>query len=227
MFVMAYPVYMREKARKLRVEQRLSLLEIADRLAVPKTTAFYWIRDLPDPDIKYRDTPARARARAKAAEANRDRARANREAAYREGWDEYESLALEPTFTDFVCMYIGEGYKRCRNTVSIANSDPQVIELGDRWIRRFARNKVTYAFQYHPDQDPAYLIRFWSFRLDVDPVLFTYQRKSNSGNLSGRNWRSKHRVLTVRASDTLLRARLQAWIDRTKDRWIDSICLGA
>ncbi len=223
---MAYPAYAREKARELRIEKRLSLLEIADRLALPKTTVFYWIRDLPNPEIKYGDTPARARARAKAARSNSARYKARRDAAYRQGWDEYPALVAEPTFNAFVCMYIGEGYKRDRNRVSLANSDPSVTRLADHWIRRFSRNPVTYMFQYHADQDPDYLVRFWSFGLGVDPTLIKPQRKSNSGRLSGRSWRSKHGVLTVRAADTALRMRLQAWMDRTQDQWLDSLLPG-
>jgi transcriptional regulator with XRE-family HTH domain len=144
------PAYLKEKARELRTRRKLSLLEIAERLALPKTTVFYWIRDLPDPEIKHRDSPARARSRAKAARRNVARYKALRDAAYRRGWDEFPSLAQEPTFTDFVCMYIGEGYKRNRNTVALANSDPRVIRLADWWIRRFSRNPVTYSFQYPP-----------------------------------------------------------------------------
>jgi hypothetical protein len=123
-------------------------------------------------------------------------------------------------------MYIGEGYKRCRNAVSLANSDPRVIRLADYWIRRFSRNPVKDMFQYHADQDPDYLVRFWSFGLGVDPALVKPQRKSNSGQLSGRSWRSRHGVLTVRAADTALRMRLQAWMDRTQDQWLDSLLPG-
>jgi transposase len=43
----AYPAYVREKARKLRVEKHLSIDEIATRLALPRTTVYYWLRDLP------------------------------------------------------------------------------------------------------------------------------------------------------------------------------------
>jgi hypothetical protein len=82
---------------------------------------------------------------------------------------------------------------------------------------------VTYQFQYHEDQDPDYLRRFWSFGLGVSPDLITYQRKANSGRLSGRTWRSKFGVLTVRAHDTMFRARLQARMDRAQDGWLDSI----
>jgi len=44
---MAYPAYLRARARELRVTKQLSLDELAARLALPKTTLWYWIRDLP------------------------------------------------------------------------------------------------------------------------------------------------------------------------------------
>jgi hypothetical protein len=123
-------------------------------------------------------------------------------------------------------MYIGEGYKRSRNTVSLCNSDPRVVRLADYWIRRFAVNRVTYSFQYHADRDPDHLIAFWSFGLDADPKLISPMRKSNSGKLTGRKWRCKYGVMTVCANDTMLRARLQAWMDRRQADWLDSLFLG-
>jgi hypothetical protein len=223
---MAHPTYLREKARKLRTTKRLTLIEIAERLALPKTTVYYWIKDLPDPEIKYRDTPARIAARKRQGRRIKHEYARRRKAAYDQGWQEYPALIQEPTFRDFICIYIGEGYKRSRHTVAVANSDLRVVRLANHWIRRIARNKVTYQFQYHADQDPEYLIEFWSRGLGVDAELFTYQRKSNSGQLAGRTWRSKHGVLTVRAQDTMFRYRLQAWIDRTEDSWLDSLIPG-
>jgi hypothetical protein len=220
---MTYPAYLKEKARELRIKKKLSLLEIADRLALPKTTIFYWIRDLPDPEIKHRNTPGRSKARIEQSRRMKDEYRRRRKEAYQQGWDEFACLAAEPTFVDFICMYIGEGYKRNRNVVALCNSDLRVVRLADHWIRRFSQNPVTYSFQHHADQDPTYLIKFWSVGLGANPELFTFQRKSNSGQLAGRNWRSKHGVLTVRAHDTALRMRLQAWMDRVQDGWLDSV----
>jgi hypothetical protein len=220
---MAHPAYLREKARELRTEKKLSLLDIADRLALPKTTVWYWIKDLPDPSIKYRETPGRRRSRLAAARSNKRRAYFARADAYDLGWCEFPGLMLEPSFSDFVCVYIGEGYKRCRNRVSVANSNPLVIKLADHWIRRFARNPVTYAFQYHEDQNPDDVRGYWADCLSVEPDRISYQRKSNSGKLSGRVWRSEHGVLSVRASDTLLRARLEAWMNRLQQAWLDSL----
>jgi hypothetical protein len=220
---MTHPAYLKEKPRELRIKKKLSLLEIAECLALPKTTIYCWICDLSDDAIKHRDTPGRSRARLEQGRRMKAEYSRRRQEAYQQGWDEFALLAAEPTFIDFVCMYIGEGYKRDRNQVALANSDLRVIRLADRWIRRFSRNPVTYSFQHHADQDPAYLIKFWSAGLGADPKLFTFQRKSNSGQLAGRNWRSKHGVLTVRAHDTALRLRLQAWMDQTQDAWLDSI----
>ncbi len=44
---MAYPRYLREKALQLRTEKHLSLDEIAERLALPNTTVYYWIKGTP------------------------------------------------------------------------------------------------------------------------------------------------------------------------------------
>jgi hypothetical protein len=42
-----YPPYLREKARTLRRERKLTLDELAECLALPRTTIYYWVRDLP------------------------------------------------------------------------------------------------------------------------------------------------------------------------------------
>jgi transcriptional regulator with XRE-family HTH domain len=44
---MAYPAYIREKARELRRKKQLTIDELAERLALPRTTIYYWVRDLP------------------------------------------------------------------------------------------------------------------------------------------------------------------------------------
>lgn len=212
---MAHHPSLRLKAIELRTHERLTIDVIAARLAIPRTTIYGWVRDIPIERI-HRGTPGQRKGNAKMQAAFARK----RQAAYREGLAEFEDLDAVPTFRDFVCMYIGEGYKRCRNTVSIANSDPAVVVLGARWIRRFARNPVWFQVQYHADQDVRELQRFWSESLGVVPDDIRLQRKSNSNGLSGRKWRSPYGVLTVGSNDTLLRARLQAWIDLVQESWV-------
>jgi hypothetical protein len=126
-----------------------------------------------------------------------------------------------------VCLYIAEGYKRNRNKVAVGNSDPAVIILCTRWIRRFARNQVGFSVQYHADQDLRELTEFWGHLVGVDPNAIRLQRKSNSGQLAGRHWRSRYGVLTIHVGDTALRARLQGWIDCLREQWLDSPGTGA
>jgi hypothetical protein len=214
---MAHPAYIREKARSLRTEKHLSIDEIAARLALPKTTIYYWVKDLP------LGRPRRANPGQRRGSRSMQNGYAlRRAAAYMCGRIEFAELIKDPTFRDFVCLYIAEGYKRNRNRVSVANSDPAVVAVCTRWVRRFARNPVRFSIQYHADQDLRVITKFWARRLSVSPDEIRLQRKSNSGQLAGRTWRSRYGVLTVTAEDTQLRARLQGWIDCLQEQWLHS-----
>jgi hypothetical protein len=208
-----HPAYLKEKARQLRTKKQLSIDEIAARLALPKTTIYYWVRDLPlGRSPRHSPQPGNA--------AMQRKYRALRKAAYLEGRATFERHSADPTFRDFLCLYIGEGSKRDRNLVALCNSDPKVIHLADRWIRRFSRNPIRYSIQYHADQDLDALLAFWAQQLGVTPDAISLQRKSNGNALAGRSWRSRHGVLTVTASDTLFRARLEGWMDRIRETWV-------
>src|ERR1700704_3667552 len=114
---MAYPAYLRARARELRITKHLSLNELTERLALPKTTVYYWIKDLPL-GRERRESPQNGTRSMQA------KYRRLREAAYEQGRAEFDELIKQPTFRDFVVLYIAEGYKRSRNTASICNSDP-------------------------------------------------------------------------------------------------------
>ncbi len=146
--------------------------------------------------------------------------RALREAAYREGVESYADLIREPGFRDFICLYVAEGYKRSRHTVSICNSDPRVMLPSDGWMRRLTGRRVDYVVTFHPDQDADQLILFWSSLLQVPRDAIGSTRKTNSGRMSGRVWRCRHGVLAISSHDTYFRARLGAWIDLIMDEWL-------
>ena len=225
MFAMAYPLYLREKARSMRVEKALTIDELAARLALSRSTIYYWVRDIP-----IARKPGRGfsnEARAKGNRAMQQKYLRVRERAHRNGCHSFHGLCRDPTFRDFVCLYIGEGYKRTRHVVAVGNSDPAAVELAYRWIRAFARNPVRFSLQYHADQDPGQLSAFWGNRLAIDPEQIREQRKSNSNQLTGRIWRNRFGVLTVTANDVRLRAALDAWMDEMRRSWLDSARSGA
>jgi hypothetical protein len=217
----AYPQYLRDLALKLRLEERLSLIEISERLALPKTTVYYWVKDIPlQRPRRENNHPGNL--------AMQKKYRRIREEAFARGRDEFDDLAAaDPSFRDFVALYIAEGYKRNRNRVSIANSDPAVIVFSAAWIRRFSERSLDCSLQYHADQSPKQLRGFWGERLGVEPDSIRLQRKSNSSQLAQRKWRCKHGVLSVGVGDTALRARLQGWIESIQEQWLDSAVLGA
>jgi hypothetical protein len=122
---MAHASYLRDKARSLRIERKLTIDELAERLALSRSTVYYWVRDLPILGSGAGGAFGAA-TRRKGTHAMQRKYRLLREAAYREGVETFEELALDPTFRDFVALYLAEGYKRDRNRVSIANSDDRV-----------------------------------------------------------------------------------------------------
>ena len=215
---MAHAKYLRRKACLMRVESRMTIDQIAERLALSRSTIYYWVRDLPIPRREFDPGPSGA-ARRRAVRATKTKFRLIREAAYDEGRREFDQRLEEPGFRDFVCLYIAEGHKRNRNNVSLGNSDPHVVRLANRWICALARNPVRYSVQYHADQNLEQLRTFWSEVVGVEPEAIRLQRKSNSNQLAKRTWRSEHGVLTVSTSDTLLHARLQAWMTCLRLTW--------
>jgi excisionase family DNA binding protein len=216
---MAHAPHLRAKARQLRIDKRLTIDELAERLALSRSTVYYWVRDLPIEGSgcggRFPTHGQRLGNRAMCAKFKR-----LRDAAYAEGRDSFAALCTDPTFRDFVCLYLAEGYKRNRNTVSIANSDPTVLVVSQNWLRRLSPHKsLKYWIQYHADQNLDDLREFWGATLGIDGSVVRFQRKSNSNQLSGRTWRCRYGVLTVVCHDTLLRARLQGWMDCLRESW--------
>jgi hypothetical protein len=211
--------HLREKARALRRERDLTIDEIAARLALSRTTVWSWVADLPRRSA--RPTTAQERARRRGANAVKRKHALLRDAAYAEAASAFAVRCDEPTFRDFVCLYVGEGTKRARNTVALANSDPAVILLAHGWISALSARPLELWLQYHADQDPAVLQTYWAGLLGCSPGSVRLQRKSNSSQLRRRTWRSRYGVLTVRSHDTLLRARLDAWMNCLRAEWRD------
>ena len=215
---MAHPDFIRAKVRSLRLNKKLSIDEIALRMSLSRSTVNYMVRDIPLQRPRLLESVRSGGA--KGNRVMRTRWRYLREAAYEEGLKWYAHFHLDPLFRDFVCLYIAEGYKRDRNRVSIANSDPAVLRLAEPWIKLFARNKVNYSLQYHADHNLEALRRFWSSQLDVAEAAIVLQRKSNSGRLEARTWRSVYGVMSVGSNDTFFRAELQSWIDCVRSEWL-------
>jgi hypothetical protein len=101
------------------------------------------------------------------------------------------------------------------------------MKLAVYWLSEFSTKRMRFSIQYHADQDLNTLRRYWAEELGIPGMAIEFLRKSNSGQLAHRTWRSKHGVLSVRLHDTLLRSRIQGWIHCMRSDWLDSPAPGA
>lgn len=184
---MAHAPYLREKARQLRVDKKLTIDELAERLALSRSTVYYWVKDLPI-EGSGTSTVFPTHGQRLGNKAMQLKYKRLRDAAYADGERTFSSLAEDSS-------------------------------VSQRWMKRFSSKKLVYSIQYHADQDLDELCDFWGSTLTVEPGSIRLQRKSNSNQLAGRTWRSRHGVMSVTANDTLFRARLGAWMDCLRASW--------
>ena len=215
---MRHLAHIRNEARALRAEHRLSLDDISARLNLPRTTVYYWIKDIKVTDVPRprKQTPGQL-AGSKAMQA---KYAAIRQAAYDAVYSQATELLRDRDLRDFVVLYLAEGYRKDRNSVSFGNSNPRMIQFAHGCMRRLSSNPhFRYSFQYHADQDPSELKQFWAACLGIDPDSIKAIPKTNSGHLKGRRFACEYGVFQVQVGDTDFRARLQALMDAVQEQW--------
>ena len=107
-------------------------------------------------------------------------------------------------------IYWGEGNKAHKNSLRVANSDPELLIVFRKFLLRicqFPKERIGYSIVCFNDSDPAEVLEFWSTKLQILPEKFgkivqiptqgkgTYKRKSlhgvctlTVGNLKLKNW---------------------------------------
>jgi transcriptional regulator with XRE-family HTH domain len=215
------PQYIIDKAIELRIKHKMTVPEIAECLGYSKATVNGWMENYP---LEGR-TKKQGNAQIAAAKANRENSAKKRQAAYHEAWEQAPELFKDPEFRDFICMYLGEGTKKTRNTVAIANSSAEVMLLAHFWIQKFRNPErgIDYTVQIHVDQDEEEVKAYWANLMGITPEMVVIIRKSNSGQLKGRKFRSVWGVFTIRANDTYFMAKIYAWLDYLKKQWLDRV----
>jgi hypothetical protein len=131
----------------------------------------------------------------------------------------YDELITRPTFHDFICVYIADGYKRDRRRVALASADPDVIRLAHRWIRRLSDVSPSLTVRYTHEQSREELRRFWSEVVGEQLESIRTRRAFAEELEHASGARPLRGVLTVSVDDVALRARMQAWMRRTREGW--------
>lgn len=206
--------HLRDKARQLR-RQGATLTEICKHLALGKSTVYGWIKGLPIARTSRQSEQLR-----RATLAARRKYRNQREQWYREAYSAAGKILANLRIRDFVVLYLAEGYKRNRNRVSICNSNAGIVQLACACINELSTNpRHRYLLQCHVDNDEEWLKEYWAKLLQIQPTAIKIFRKSNSGQMSRRQWRSEYGVFTIEVSDTRLRCKIQAWMDFLQQEW--------
>jgi hypothetical protein len=225
-------------ARLMRVRRQLSVDQLAKRLALPRSTIYYWVRDLPLRERSAAEQGTRpggvgpsgaqtggvgvaAQVGGVGAGGAGSRvARAKRAGAYEQALRSYDDLIAQPTFRDFMSVYIVDGYKRDRRKVALSSADPDVMRLARRWIWRLSDRSPSLSVRYTADQSRDELRRFWSDAVgeELRSIRATH---TADDELLGCGWSARpvHGVLTAAVQDSVLRARMQAWMFRTREEW--------
>lgn len=212
--------HLKLKAQEMRKSGK-TIGDICLHLALGKGTVHYWIKGIPREIGVNGRTDAQKSSQRIGTKATQKKYADLRFKSYELGSSEYDGLIARDTFRDFVVLYLTEGFRRTRNQVAVANSNPNLVKLAYRWIKTLmnADRSIDFQLQCHVDNDESELKRFWAKELGIVEDHIKVIRKSNSGELSGRQWRSVHGVFTVRANDTYLRSRIEAWMDRIQEEW--------
>ncbi|MFI4991499.1 MAG: hypothetical protein ACHQHO_11385 [Solirubrobacterales bacterium] len=200
-------------ARSLRVEQQLTVDELAARLSLPRSTIYYWVRDLP---LRGGGPQARGDREHRCGQVV---SRVHSEAAYDEALETFEELSAQPTFRDFVCIYLVQGEQRDRTRVALTNSDPAVMRLVSRWLRRLTDRAPLLSLQCEPGQSLKELRRFWGEAIGAEPRAIRVRGSGAAELGEDQPPGPPHGLLTVAVDDTLLRARLHGWMHRARESW--------
>jgi hypothetical protein len=206
-------------ARLLRVERQLTVDQLAARLALPRSTVYYWVRDLPLHGGTDEARPSQAREEAGEVTGEAEALHPGQASAFEQGLSSFDDLASQPTFREFVCLYILEGYKRDRTRVAVANGDPVVMRLANRWIWRLTDRSPSLSIACKPDQSIGELRRFWVETIGEAAGAIQGRRSREVEPLHQWGPAPVHGVLTIAVEDRLLRARMQAWMCRLREGW--------
>ena len=159
-----------EKEDAIRLRQKgYSYIDILREIPVAKSTLSGWLKDLPLTDeeklsLKKRKDGNINRGRIKSSAALR-RNRLNREKiVLEEAKIEFKNSYTEPFFQVGIALYWAEGSKTS-NLFAFTNSDPEMIFLMIRWIKRFLgvnKNDLILSLYIHKPYAHENLEDFWS-----------------------------------------------------------------
>jgi hypothetical protein len=136
---------------------------------------------------------------------------------YVTGLAEFDRLACDASFLDFIGMYDAGGARSDDEAVAYVTADPIDAALAAHWVRRLSGARVGYVLDVDDGHDLVELVRFWATRLHVDHERIRLRRRVTRYEPGRRPAPLPARgLITVRSFDPVLRIRMQAWMDKAR-----------
>lgn len=132
---------LRTKAIKMRVTEHLSYSAISKALDVPKSTLSYWLREYPLSEERILELRRKGWSKGEASrERYRNTMRKKKEVKDEEEYKHWLKYFKKTSKKDLMIaglmLYVGEGGKKKDSQLTLANTDPEVIELFLLWIEK-------------------------------------------------------------------------------------------
>ncbi len=171
---------LREQAIILRVKEELSYSEIRKRLDVPKSTLSNWLNEFPLSKDKILELRRKGWSKG---EASRERFRVTmRERKEKNALDIYakqqkrlSKLSKNSLFAAGLMLYAAEGGKRKKETIVIANTDPNIIRFFIKWLNDFLdipKDKLRVQLHLYENMDIENEKKFWRTKLQLKESQF-------------------------------------------------------
>lgn len=187
---------LREQAVKLRIEKNLSYSEIKKRLSVPQSTLSYWLREFPLTEGRIKELQKMGWEKSEA-KIERFRAAMKRreKMKYQEVYNEQQrklaNLSKDSFFVAGLMLYLGEGNKKDKYKIALANTDPLIIKFFVKWLTDFLsipKEEMKFQLHLYENMDIRHEIKFWinELRLKENQLYRPSIRKLRKSSFSYR-----------------------------------------
>lgn len=160
---------LRERALLLRKIGRLSYSAISKKIDVSKSTLSYWLADLPLKESEIKQLRKRAwekgeTARERFRNSMRVKKDKENEVIYEKIKKEILPIDSRDLYIAGLILYVGEGDKRNRHRIALANNDPAVVAFFTKWLQKFSkipREKIRFGLHLYENMNIAKERKFW------------------------------------------------------------------
>jgi transcriptional regulator with XRE-family HTH domain len=223
----------KEEARKIRLEEGLSLKEIANKLGVSKTSVSFWVKDIPLTEEQQFKLNERSKNNIFNARAGSDALR-RKYYAFRENYQKEGRELIKKADKLFIAglmLFWAEGSKK-RNCVCLTNSDPELITLFLTFLRNWfnvPKPKITLSIQWYSANGISYnqVEHFWLKKLDLnhENLRKCYIDNRSIKNINKKIGKCPYGIARIHVSDVKLVQQLygaiQEFVGFNREGWLN------